>query len=215
MATINVQRIVSNSLATYFEGQIPGLVGKIGVGWAGPEVKAPCLALRIIPAKMRFHPSDWDEVHAASPDDGKVIANVGHFDGILQFQLYTTSQAERELYEQKILDVFLSQPWSPGTIILATPALTVGGYVSTHTTEFSATLDSDLWREELSFEAKRMSFLEIDLDFPALCVAAAPDLVTLQNALSSLDQPEPTSTAQLDPGDWVEIQDDGTTEPAA
>lgn len=214
MASISLQRVVADTFVAYIVSKIPGLVGKVGVGYADPGQAAPCLALRIVQESLRFEPSEPDEVYwRQDTDDGKVVIDVGQFLGHYTLQLYTTSPAERELYEQLLMDLFLEPVWTPGSLTLTTPTLTVNSYVSLYSTDAKFFLVSDTWREELTFEARRMTFLDVEVDFPALTTYSAVTIESLQSAIADLTKPI-SGTADLDAGDWIEIQIDGTAEPA-
>ncbi|HEY6020222.1 MAG TPA: hypothetical protein VIY48_10060, partial [Candidatus Paceibacterota bacterium] len=155
MATTNMKRIAGDILANFISTSIPGLAGKVSVAVAGPEVNLPCLALRIIPDKFTFEPAYDLEVYTVEPDDGKMIVDVGQWVGSFTMELYTTSSAERELYEQAITDLFISSEWSPGTIFLPTPTLTVMGYTTIYQDEVRYALQDEDWMDELAFESKR------------------------------------------------------------
>lgn len=208
----NMRRVAADTLGAYLESQIPGLAGKIFTAAAGPETRAPCLALRLISRMFRFVPSDALEVYEnATTDDGKVLVDIGLFTGLLTLQLYTTSPAEREQYEQLILDVFLSTVWSPGTLYLTTPAVTVGGYASLYQAPLKAYLEDFSWIDEMAFESKRYSFMDVELDFSALAKYDAHTIESLQIAFSNSNTAV-TTISQIDPTSHLEIQADGTVE---
>lgn len=212
--TINMKRLSANLLADYIASHVSGLAGKVSAVSAGPEQIANCLAVKLLPEAFSFYPGEPDEIYFAEPDDGKVVVDVGLFSGLFTLQLFTTSPAERELYEQKIVDLFLAADWAPGTLYLQLPNVTVNGYASLYTAEIKASLVEDSWSDELAFESKRYSFIEIEVDFPALTTYMAATIEDLQLAFSEdLDK----LILTVDDGvitDRVEIQEDGTTIPA-
>ncbi len=209
MGNVSIKRVCAETLATYITTAIPTLAGKTGVGTAGPETLAPCLSLRILPEKFSFEAADAAEVYEADPDDGKLIVDVGQFTGMFTLELHGASKNEREEYEQLILDLFLSSEWAPGTLYLLTPTLIVNGYTSLYQADFKIFLQDAEWNEEFSFEAKRGSFIDVYVDFPALTTYDCVNITSLQIALSTVDA-EIVTVADIDVGDRVEVQDDGT-----
>lgn len=201
MGTVSLKRVVADAIANFIAANVTGLTGKVSAVAAGPETMAPCLAVKVIANRMKFEPTDlnevyWDEV----TDDRTVVLDVGQFTGTVTLELFAVSAAERELYEQRILDLFLKTKWAPGTLFITTPTLTVNGYISLYSAEAKLRLESEEWNEEFSFEAKRYSFLDLFLDFPALTTDIdAPTIESLQVALDS------------ELVDVVEVQLDGTT----
>jgi len=212
MGNISIQRVCMDTLVNFIVTNIPALAGKVSSVTAGPQEFANCLAVKILMDQLTFDPSSSDEVYEADPDDGKVVVDVGCFYGLITLQLFTNSPAEREEYEQKIIDLFLRTVWSPGTAFLATPNLIINGYNSLYSSELRARLDSTQWEDELAFENKRYSFIEITIDYPALTTYDAANLKSLQVCLSDTGKPVAT-LADIDSGNRVEVQEDGSTLP--
>ncbi len=210
---VNIKRFAADVLGNYIASNITGLAGKVSAVAAGPETNAPCLAVKILPEMFSFEEFVPDEVYFEEIDDGKVVVDVGVFSGMFTIQLFTTTPAERELYEQKILDLFLAGEWSPGTLYLTMPNVTVNGYASLYTAEFKVFLQNDSWNDELAFESKRFSFLEVSVEFPALTAYNAATITSLQLALADMDHLILT-VEDVAASDRVEIQEDGTTIPA-
>lgn len=211
MATINIKRITANILASHLASNIAGLSGKVTAVAAGPEEDLACLAVKIIPDAMIFEASNPDEIYWDEVvDDGKVVVDVGSWTGNFTIELYTNSPAEREEYEQKIIDLFQATEWAPGTLYLTTPALTVNGYASLHTAEIKFRLQEENWIDEMSFESKRYTFLEIFVDYPALTTYNAGTIESLQLALAKMDD-EVADMTDVDDSYQVEVQLDGTT----
>jgi hypothetical protein len=185
MASTNIKRIAADLLANYI-GTIPGLTGKTNAAIAGPEVNLPCLAVRVIPDKFVFEPAyDLEVWENPDTDDGKVVIDVGQWTGTFTIELYTTSLAERELYEQAILDLFIQSNWCPGTLFIATPTLKIMDYVSLYSDEVRYALNDEDWIDELAFEAKRYCFITIQVDYPALITRDANTIDSLQIWLSN------------------------------
>lgn len=216
MATTNMRRIVANALANHLATNIAGLAGKVSAVAAGPNERLECLAVKVIPSAFRFEPSNPNEIYFdEETDDGKLVVDVGQWVGIFTIELYTTSPAEREHYEQAIIDLFQSTEWAPGTIFVETPALTINGYASLHQAEIKFRLDDADWIEEMAFESRRYSFLDVSVDFPALVAVSAATIEDLQVALSSDFEATITDMGDIDDGDQIQIQEDGSTIPVS
>jgi hypothetical protein len=209
MATTNMKRIVANALADYIGANVAGLSGLTSAVIAGPEVVLPCLAVRVIPQGLKFEPAQEDEVYETDVDDGNVITDVGSWTGQFNLELYTTSPAEREVYEQAITDLFMQETWAPGTLFLDTPALTVNGYISLYSAEAKLRLTDEDWNDEMAFEAKRYCYLTVDVDLPVLVNRLAHNL-DIQLVFSNDFDAVITDRSQVDPTDQVDVNDDGT-----
>lgn len=210
MATTNMKRIVANALANYIASNVAGLSGKVTAVAAGPETTLPCLAAKIIPDTFTFDPAQEDEVYEADPDDGKIITDVGSWTGQFTIELYSTTPAEREEYEQKIIDLFMQEAWAPGTLYIDLPALTVGGYVSLYQAQIKYRLEQEQWMDEMAFENKRYSFLDVFIDYPALVVRTAHDL-DIQLFQNQDTEVVIAGAGDIDDGNQVRVAEDGTT----
>lgn len=210
MATTNMKRIVANALANHLASNVAGLAGKVTAVAAGPNENLACLAVKIIPDNFDFEPSQEDEVYELDPDDGKVITDVGSWTGNFVIELYTNSPAEREQYEQAIIDLFLETNWAPGTLYIDLPALTVGGYVSLYQAQIKFRLEEENWIEEMSFESKRYSFLDIYVDFPALVTRTARDL-DIQIFHNQDTSVEVADTGDIDDDYQIRVDEEGQT----
>lgn len=210
MATTNMKRIVANSLANYIASNVAGLAGKVSAVAAGPETNLPCLAVKVIPDNFNFEPSQEDVVYEADPDDGKVITDVGSWLGNFTIELYTATPAEREQYEQAIIDLFMEEEWAPGTIYIDLPALTVGGYVSLYQAQIKYRLESEQWIDEMAFEGKRYTFLDVFVDYPALVTRAAKD-IDLQLFMHPDTAVEIADTTDVDNDYQVRVDEEGQT----
>lgn len=210
MGNISIQRVCGDTLVNYITAAIPALAGKAATGAAGPDTTAPCLSLRVMPQKFTFEAADPAEVYEAAVDDGKVIVDVGQFTGMFTIELRGTTKLEREEYEQRILDLFLSSAWAPGTLYLLTPTLIVNGYTSLYQADFKIFLQDSEWNEDYTFEAKRGSFIDVYVDFPALTTYNAVNLVSLQVCLAATGA-NIVTVADINVNDRVEVLLDGTT----
>jgi hypothetical protein len=211
VGNISLKRVVADTIANYLAANVTGLAGKVSAVPAGPETNAPCLAVKVLPDTLRFEPSQADERYEDDPDDGKLVLDVGSFTGIYTIQLFAASVVERELYEQRIMDLFLKDPWASGTIFVTTPNLTINGYASLYKAELKARLDSEEWNEEFAMESRRYSFLELFIDFPALTAINATNITSLQVCLADINSIV-VSISDIDESDRVEVLADGSVE---
>lgn len=210
MATTNMKRIVADALANHLASNVTGLSGKVTAVAAGPETVLPCLAVKIIPDTFNFEPAQEDEVYEADPDDGKIITDVGSWVGQFTIELYASTPAEREQYEQAIIDLFMAETWAPGTLYVNLPALTVGGYASLYQAQIKFRVEQEQWLDELAFEGKRYTFLDIFVDYPALVTRTAHDLDV--SILFSPDvEVEITAVDQIDGDYQVTVTEEGST----
>lgn len=204
---ISIKRSICDAVAAYLGTQIASLSGKISSLQEGPESITTWPSVALLPSTFTFEPSDPLEVYwNKTEDDKQVVVDVGEFDGTIELQLYTNTRAMREQYEQVILDLFLSQEGSPGTIFVPTLPLIVNGYQSLYTPHIKVRLDTEDWREEFSFDTRRYMFLDLSLAFPALTTYTAATLTDLQIAIvGTLNSDTPDET--------VEINQDGSISP--
>lgn len=210
MANINMKRVVADAIANHLATNITGLAGKVSSVIAGPETMAPCLAVKVLADQVSFESHQGDEVYQKDPDDGKLVLDVGAFTGLVSIELYAVSPAERELYEQRILDLFIADVWAPGTLFITTPNLTIAGYVSLYPAQIKVRLSTEEWNDEFAFEGKRYSFLEVSIDYPALTSATVANLVSLQVCLSDVNAVI-VDIDDIDADLRVEVLEDGTT----
>lgn len=202
MATINLKRVVSTAIANYLAANVTGLSGLVSDKKEGPDKQTAFPSAALETDSFRFVPEDPDEVYwDEDTDDGKLVLSVGEFEGSGEIRLYCKTVPERELYEQRILDLFLSQQGSPGTLYITTPQLTVNGYVALHTVEIKVRLESEEWQEEFAFENRRYSFMDISFAYPALTTRDAATIESIQLALAGL-------TGDAD--ETIAIDEDGT-----
>lgn len=202
---MNIKRQALETLKNYLAPRLAGV--HVHAYSAGPEepAQAPCLV--IIGDRFVFQPFQADEVHDPGEGADYVILDVGSFAGRVEMRLYAKSVPERERLEQAILDAFLETPGAPGVVKTNSPALTVGGQVTLYQAPIAYRLDEEEWREEFAFEGRRFSFLDIEVDFPALVKRAA---YTLQDVYLAITE-DLTSDS---PAEMVLVNDDGTTTPA-
>ncbi len=206
MASTNLKRVVSKAIANYLAANVTGL-SNVSSKQEGPEKDTIFPSAMLETGSFRFVPEDPDEVYwfgedtDDDADDGKLVLSVGEFEGQAELRLYAKNVPERELYEQRIMDLFLAQQGSPGTLYITTPTLTVNGYVSLHSVEIKLRLESEEWQEEFAFENRRYSFIDVSFAYPALTTRDAAEIESLQLALAGL-----TGDAE----ETIEVQEDGS-----
>jgi hypothetical protein len=174
---MNLKTISCQAIADAIEAGVPLLAGKVGVGQADMEARAPWPALRVIPRRVNFQPWQEESIDEGisqtetDVDDvvsGYELSRVGDFDGILEVRLYCEYEAQREDLEEQILQLFYATEGAPGSLVATTAAVVLGTVTTLHEAIVSAYLDGDLWQEEMVFAKKRMSFIDLNFAYPAL-----------------------------------------------
>lgn len=199
-----IKRSALDTLKTLLES-VTGLSGKVFVAAQGPEKIATYPSVVIIPQFINFSPDQAEDVWWAIVDDGKSLQEVGSFEGLFEIQLYCNSAPQREEFEERIFQKFLSTPGAPGTLFSTTPNLTVNGLVTLYPAPIFYRLDSEEWREEFAYESRRFSFLDVLVSFPALTVRDAYTINSLRVAITENLEGET-------PREVYEVQEDGSTE---
>lgn len=208
MATTNLKRIASKTFATWLEGKVPELAGKIHTVAEGPTEAAgwPCAAL--VPSVVTFEPFPTGEVvwFQAPPlaDDGKAVMKVGEFTGSYELRIYAKNVAEREALEEKVLHALMAEPMRPGVVSLTTPTLTVNSLVTLYAAPVAFMLDQAEWNEEFAYENRRFSFIDLDVEFPALVVRDAYTITQLVVAINENLESDV-------PDEQFQVNEDGTT----
>jgi hypothetical protein len=212
MASTNMKRIVGDSIAGFFSTAIPSLNGNIKTGQDGPETNFSPPAVRMYFETLTFSPENVQEEYWTDPDDGKVIYDVGEWDGLLRIELWCSTKPERETFEQLIIDQFLSfDAWSPGTVSILTPNLTINGYISLYAAQIKIWLDQQEWQEEMAFEGHRYTFITVPVSFPALTSANAVTIQELDVIVSTDFEAVITDSGTVSKTDKITVQLDGTT----
>jgi hypothetical protein len=181
MSNTNMKRFVGDALVGFFSSALPALNGNVKIGQDGPETNFTPPAVRLFFETLTFSPENFQEEYYADPDDGKLVYDMGEWDGLLRIELWCSTKPERETLEQLILDQFLSfDAWSPGTISVMTQNLTINGYVALYAAQIKMWLDQEEWQEEMSFEGHRYTYITVPVSFPALTSADAVTMQSLQ-----------------------------------
>lgn len=202
MPTVNIKRIVCKAVADYFATNVAGLAGKVSSVMPGPEQKTLFPSALVETSRFEFEPENPDDL--SDELDTVAVIQVGEFQGMAELKVYATTPAEREQYEQRIMDLFIADPEAPGTLYIDTPPLTVNGQATLYSAQIKVRLESADWEEEYAFENRRYSFLDISFAYPALTTQTVANINSLQLALANLTD---------DPDETIEVQEDGSIEP--
>lgn len=185
--------------------EIPELEGKVcvGIGAPGHALSFPSMAMT--PFKFTYAPYQASELATLSPD--KVVMDVGIHEVSLQLRITTKTSLERYALEQKIVDVFLSRPLSPGIIV--TP---LSGCLLLE--EFHAvwSLDNTEWEDGKALEQVYESTITVTGEIPALVTRLeAYPIAHLQLALTEdFQSAAPVPFASSPTFDVVEAKSDGS-----
>jgi hypothetical protein len=135
-------------------------------------------SIRVLTRAIEFTP--WQEESVGDDADpalaARELSRVGDFDGRLQIRVYQTA-----------------------------PVM-LRGVQTLYPATVSCFLDEGTWEEELVFEKKRMSFLELDFSFPGLALRDAPVINEIRLALEV-----PMGSVE----EVTSIDEDGTLTPSS
>lgn len=159
MAVVKLEAL--NQLAKQIRCTIPEL-SRVCIGQADPSRKEPDPSLSLIPAgKWTYEPHQALEVYDPAPDS--VVMDVGYFSGSIEIRAGASNAYKRAELEQKLLDLFLSDPGRPGVLlstVLSCPAL--GRFVA------AWTLDDTEWISDFAFDSDFYSQISATGIIPAL-----------------------------------------------
>jgi len=178
-----MRRACLESLADALSKVVPsGTTVEVGnADWEEPA----CLPLvRVIPQRFDFEP--WQEEERDDTQPTRLFLDVGTFSGTVELRAAAKSKREREELEDLILNWFLSRELSPGVQVTVIPSgLKVGGAVTTYQAPCSFEMSGSEWQEEMAFQNRRYSFIDVDAHFPAL-VMREP-VYTIDQLILALD----------------------------
>ena len=133
-----------------------------GPAEANHKLEFPHLAL--IPAIFNYLPDQGREytVNGVAPDVGArtIVMDVGRFEVLVQLRLGTKTARQRYDIEDRISNLFLSQPMSPGVLVVEIPNC-MDAYASFEYQDHS-------WGQERAFEKEWYSTTTINAIVPAL-----------------------------------------------
>jgi hypothetical protein len=165
-------------------------------------------SIRVLTRAIEFTP--WQEESVGDDADpalaARELSRVGDFDGRLQIRVYHNHAVRREALEQAILDLLIGTEGAPGNFVVQTAPVMLRGVQTLYPATVSCFLDEGTWEEELVFEKKRMSFLELDFSFPGLALRDAPVINEIRLALEV-----PMGSVE----EVTSIDEDGTLTPSS
>lgn len=189
--------------------------GRVTVGQADPEDSQDYPSVVILPRRFGFEAhlaAEELEDAGGDPDDdtGQVVMDVGTFSGRFEIRVASRDPVERRALQARIQALFFASQ-RRGWIKLTTPALTIGGTVTAHTSPVAYHLSGDTWEEEFVFDKKRFSFVDIEVSFPALVVWN--DAYTIEDYQIALTEDLTTTVAANIPIEVIRVDEDGDTSP--
>lgn len=171
MRRSNLQRGAADTLAALLATAVPSLAGKIHSIPEDWNTVATYPALAIVPRRATLTP--WPDQEIDDTVDGQLLVECGTIEATFELRLLAPQAAVREDIEPQIIEAFFRDPDRPGVLLgqvasvaLALPTGSVVG--TTYNAPVAYALDSDEWRDELVFSAKRQSHLSIAVQWPLL-----------------------------------------------
>lgn len=210
MGTIRYEALAA--LSSQLQTTIPALANRVFAVSREPEENATFPSIGLVPGALTFRRQVSDEV-AFDADAGaanSVLEQVGTFDGEVELRVYGKTAPERELYEDQVAHLFLTQT-TPGLLVLATAVLTVNALVTTYTAPVSYELLSTEWQDEAVFAKQRYSYIPLTLSMPALVQRGSVYDITTLVLQMTRDLTTAVATVVID--DQVQVNADGTTSP--
>jgi hypothetical protein len=194
---MNIKREACRAVANAISENVPALNGKCDAGQADEEVLASYPSLRVIPRRFSFTPFEDEEIDLGSPT--MQLVNLGDFEGQVELRIYELSQFKRGELEEAVLGYMMSTEGGSGSFFCRTAPLTLGLRDTLYSAPIIACLDDEDWREEMAFDKKRFSFLTLSVNYPALVVQDAPDILELYLAIArDLNATTPDETVLVD-----------------
>lgn len=195
----NVKREACRAIAASISANVAALTGKCEAGQADEEVTAEYPALRVIPRRFVFEPFQDEEIGADNDADAAYLIQRGDFEGQVEVRIYALDQYERGELEEAVMQWLLGEDDAPGARVLTTANLTLGGVATLYAAPLTVDLDEEDWREEMAFDKKRMSFLTLQVAYPALVARSAPLINTLYLAIAhDLSDAAPAEEKRID-----------------
>jgi len=167
--------------------------------------KAECLPnLTIAVGRMTYHGDQPEEVFRPSAE--QTVYNVGAHEGFVQLRLTATDWSSRAELEEKIRDVFFSDPDMPG--LLRTPVTScpqLGPQQACWETE------EDQWDDARAFDRRFESILLVNAIIPALAMEQAPTIESLRLAYTTDIDADVTAATAVPPAvELLQINSDGS-----
>lgn len=203
-----------NQLSECITNQIPELRGAVCAGPAESNHRLEFPSLSITPIRFKYFPDQAAEIgdlNGTDPQGGHlpntVLLNVGRHEGTIQLRLGAKTNRQRATLEQKILDVFLMRPGSPGILVTSVPQC--------HNATVAWELDADEWESEMAFNKKWYSIMVVACQLPALITRGS--VHTIEEIRLTLTDDLSTEITQVpaDAQETVSVAIDGTLTSAA
>lgn len=184
---MNIKRAAASAIASKLAAAIPAFAAGGGVKPASDdyELDAKYPALIIVPRQFTFTPFQDDDELLDDADPATAANNlvqVGDFEGLFELRLYALSQYDRGELEQQVLDQFMAG--APGELQAQTAAVVLGGVTTLYAAPIVARLEDEEWHEEFALAKKRYTFLDANVNFPALSMRSAPTISQIQLAIA-------------------------------
>lgn len=163
MAVVRLEAL--KHLAAAIKEEIPELIDHICLGQADPRKDLEYPSLTLLPIRWRYFPEQALEkdVDTWGPAPDRIVVDVGRHEATVQLRLAAKTSYERSVLEQKIIDLFLSEPLHPGilqTVVVTCEAL--GNFLAAW--EF----DEDEWEDAGAFDGHFYSVMAVTGILPAL-----------------------------------------------
>lgn len=149
---------------------------RVTVGQEDPDAGPDYPQIVILPQRLTFEASlAVDELDLT--DEGlaanQAVVDVGAWTGNLEIRVTAKDKPQRETIQAAIQALFMAGGTNPastkrGIIVTTTPALTFGATVTTYQAPCAFSIMGDQWNEELVFDKKRYTFMQVETSVPAL-----------------------------------------------
>jgi hypothetical protein len=154
---------------------IGALAGTVNVLDKLPTKLSVQPSVAILPSRFTWVP--WqqgvlrhDDGTPVVPEPGRPIYENGTHEGQVQIWVSNESAAQREFFQDLITNEF-NQEAAPGRIRVTVPNVKVTGIATGWDATLAFTYGGRAeWRDERVFSERRWSFIDIDLDVPALSI---------------------------------------------
>jgi hypothetical protein len=187
---------------------ISGLAGKVHAGSGEPDHRATFPCVTLTPRNFSFEPWQENEVAVDTTVAGNdQLMEVGNLIGKVEVSISTRAPAERETYEDMVLNAFMQRVGAPGTLVVTCSNVTVAGVATGYDAPITFCLDSADWQDEMVFDKKRGSFMDLEVVIPVLVLRTAVyDIDTLTIALThDLTSDDPVVVGE------IAVDEDGIT----
>lgn len=162
-----IKRVACEQLLAFIEANVPALVGKTHIAPGPPTEIGDAICLVAIPHKFTLDPMQADPVLEPTTA-GTQVDCIGEVNGVIELQLLTNTDVDREAIEDAINHTFWSQDGRPGIIVVNLPQVQINGAVTAYSPSCAYSHSHEDWNDEFAFSNRKWRFLDIDVTFPAL-----------------------------------------------